>query len=284
MRVPGSFLDGGRGKLGNLVGSKNASGNYLRKYAKPTNPSSIAQQNARTLFHSVHGAWNALTATLIQSWNSFATNGFNALRSTNHGQYTGKMAFSGIKASVGNANLRIQLSTISINLLTTAVAQTSGPFVFNDTPPVSTVRPSIFDTATSSFPIQLASATLSSAGALTGTFTCVGAPTAGLTLGDLKDDNGLFFGLAFYLSDPVKAVGQIVKNPFFYSLGNTGVVTFTTTKMVAAKTFKVTMSCANVIPNFKSFPVTGNVCKITAVAIGSNGTQAVINSQYVTLT
>lgn len=65
----GSFWSDGRGRLGNLVFSKNLSGSYSRAYIIPPNPNTTYQQDVRTLFKNITQKWSTLTNTQRNSWN-----------------------------------------------------------------------------------------------------------------------------------------------------------------------------------------------------------------------
>lgn len=59
-----------RGTLGGNVFSSNKGGNYVRRYKKPTNPNTIAQQNVRLAFMALSSYWRNLSDTQRLAWNT----------------------------------------------------------------------------------------------------------------------------------------------------------------------------------------------------------------------
>jgi len=65
----GALVVEGRGKLGGHVASKNGSGAYLRTKTTPTNPQTVFQSQARTLFATISQRWSGLTSSQRSGWN-----------------------------------------------------------------------------------------------------------------------------------------------------------------------------------------------------------------------
>lgn len=70
----GAIIVDGSGKIGGHVVSKNRGGKYLRTKVTPTNPSTVAQQNARALLSSLSTAWADLTEAQRLSFNNAVAN------------------------------------------------------------------------------------------------------------------------------------------------------------------------------------------------------------------
>lgn len=62
-----------RGTLGGNVFSSNKGGNYVRRYKKPTNRNTIAQQVMRTLFMTLSSLWRSLSYSQRAAWTTIAT-------------------------------------------------------------------------------------------------------------------------------------------------------------------------------------------------------------------
>jgi hypothetical protein len=62
------------GSVGGTTFARNSYGMYTRARAKPVNPNTPAQQLIRNAMAQAHEAWNALTKTVQDTWNSYATN------------------------------------------------------------------------------------------------------------------------------------------------------------------------------------------------------------------
>lgn len=66
----GAIVVDGSGKIGGHVVSKNRGGKYLRTKVTPSNPSTVAQQNARAILSSLSTAWAELTEAQRLSFNN----------------------------------------------------------------------------------------------------------------------------------------------------------------------------------------------------------------------
>ena len=60
------------GKLAGNVFARNKGGAYARNWVKPTNPSTVAQQNQRNTLSLKSAAWRTLTDSQRDSWKSWA--------------------------------------------------------------------------------------------------------------------------------------------------------------------------------------------------------------------
>lgn len=60
------------GSIGGTTASHNKGGQYLRARTIPTNPNTLAQQNARTSLTMANEAWSALAQDQRDLWNAYA--------------------------------------------------------------------------------------------------------------------------------------------------------------------------------------------------------------------
>lgn len=74
MLVRYSMLADASGSIGGLVASHNRAGQYLRTRVRPTNPSSPAQVQVRTIFANLSTAWATLTDDQRDTWVTYALN------------------------------------------------------------------------------------------------------------------------------------------------------------------------------------------------------------------
>lgn len=101
--TPGPTIAAASGSLGGTVYSHNRYGAYTRTRAIPTNPSTLAQQNARGRFATQSAAWQSLTAAKQLAWKAWAsanpiTNALGAQQ-----ELTGHAAFVGINTRLTQA-------------------------------------------------------------------------------------------------------------------------------------------------------------------------------------
>lgn len=74
MKVRFSILADASGAMGGVVASHNRGGQYLRARVVPTNPSSGAQVEIRTIFGNLASAWQSLTKPQQDAWTTYAIN------------------------------------------------------------------------------------------------------------------------------------------------------------------------------------------------------------------
>jgi len=75
MLVKGSIVSAMSGKMGGIVASHNAGGQYLRQYSVPTNPSTIYQEAVRNAIATLTSRWTSvLTQDNRDQWAVFAAN------------------------------------------------------------------------------------------------------------------------------------------------------------------------------------------------------------------
>jgi hypothetical protein len=87
-----------RGKLGSNVFSRNKSGQIVRGYAMPTNPSTEAQIRARSAFAQAISGFHTLNAGNKAGWNAFAASYFNSKKRGNvPGIHSGVNAFVSLR-------------------------------------------------------------------------------------------------------------------------------------------------------------------------------------------
>ncbi len=123
----GAIVVDGSGKIGGHVVSSNRGGKYLRTKVTPSNPSTVAQQNARALLSSLSTAWADLTEAQRLSFNaavaSFATTDiFGDIKNP-----SGFNLYVKLNANLANASLAAIVAApekgeVPYSAITTAVA------------------------------------------------------------------------------------------------------------------------------------------------------------------
>ncbi len=71
--TPGIAVSSMSGSVGGTTASRNRGGQYFRRRAIPTNPSSTAQQSVRAILAAQSQAWSDLTAAQRASWELWAS-------------------------------------------------------------------------------------------------------------------------------------------------------------------------------------------------------------------
>lgn len=107
----GMMMVDARGKLGGQVFSQNRGGAYVRTKVTPSNPRSVAQQQARFYLSNFSKAWASLTLTQIAAWNAAV------------GNFAKHNVFGNLKNPTGK-NLYVKLN---VNLSNIGVAPISTP-------------------------------------------------------------------------------------------------------------------------------------------------------------
>lgn len=81
------------GKLGGNIFARNGHGSYVRKYTKPINPNTLAQQNARATFTSASNLYSTLDSFDKSQWNEYAKNQYKPRKISRTGKNNGYDAF-----------------------------------------------------------------------------------------------------------------------------------------------------------------------------------------------
>jgi hypothetical protein len=98
----GMMITDGSGKLGGQVASKNRGGAYLRTKVKPSNPQTVAQQQARYKLTSSSKNWSSLSQTEIAAWNSATSSWIHSNVFGNKVTPTGKNLYTKLNVLLGN--------------------------------------------------------------------------------------------------------------------------------------------------------------------------------------
>ena len=117
-----------KGTVGGNVFASNKGGNYVRRYKKPTNANTAAQQNVRSLFGANSGEWRQLTENQRNSWTTGAPN-FPYVDSLGETRiYSGQQLFNSLNNNLKQAGLNTLLvcptpqSFTNISILTVSAS------------------------------------------------------------------------------------------------------------------------------------------------------------------
>jgi hypothetical protein len=273
-----------RKKIGGMVGSRNASGAIIRKRTKPTNPKTPAQKAARVRFSNATMGWKTVAQTFRAGWETFAKTGFNPLRKTNKGQYTGAQTYVGIQTSLAGANSGLSLTSLAAFASTPVNATIpTVPIAVTDIAPLSSVQGNIYDSTVGSYPLSLVGIQLTTAGILAADLRITAVGATGPTGPKMQDGKQKSFGFLFYFSEALTFSGKRAANPFHSVAGFTGIWPTTAISAGATSGFRVSTTVAAQLANWKQSPSLGNTYQVTVVGVGSDGTQVVIGKAYCTV-
>lgn len=132
MKYTSAIASTASGSMGGATASRNAGGQYFRRRAIPTNPSTARQQVVRNGLASLSQAWsNTLTQTQRDAWNTYAANVTttdtlgNAIKLSGIDWY---IACNNVRVSAGKATVAGAPTTFTLASLTppsvTGVAST----------------------------------------------------------------------------------------------------------------------------------------------------------------
>lgn len=108
------------GKLGGSVFSRNKAGYYVRRWANPTNPQTVAQSAARSNLASVASSWHSLSDAQKAAWNSFAVTDFKAKFGNKSGvTYSGFNAFTSLSNVQKNMISLMEAPTFDVGITST---------------------------------------------------------------------------------------------------------------------------------------------------------------------
>jgi hypothetical protein len=278
-RILGNPFGELRGKAGGSVFSRNKAGQFMRVYVKPTQANSIAQSNARASFGAVSQAWGATAFSIKTGWNGFATAGYNPLRVTNIGQFTGQNAYIALGQSAFTSQRRSIVAGYEPIGGGAGLAYTPGLYQSGGSAPTDTVISAVTGfTTTGPQALSVQSLTMPSRTEIE--CSLMFGNGTGIAAGQLVDYNGKAFGIGFYLSDPVTNLGMKYKNRWYRFAGNTEIATLTTPLTGGTLGINIHLNSID-WTEYKDSPQANQWVYVTPIVIGADGSQAVLNSFYV---
>lgn len=220
MKYQGLLVTQLSGKAGGVVAARNKAGGYLRSFVVPTNPNTALQSRARSRFSGSFGAWHGLTDAQKNQWNMFAVTDYRPQRGAIPGvTYSGAQAFTGLRNTAFAAeDYRDSSGLISTPAVTATYATFSMPFVAPSAPFAGISG----DGLGNPLAMQMISATLSAAGALTFTVEFNGGITVAAAPNFIDVVSGDGIGFAVYGSLPAVQAQSFKPNPGFTLLSALG--------------------------------------------------------------
>lgn len=148
------------GKLGGSVFSRNKAGYYVRRWANPTNPQTVAQERARALLGQASSSWHSLSNAEKGAWNTFANTEFKA----KFGNKSGVM-YSGFNAFTSLVNVQRNMQDLgSFSTFEAPIAATFEPLIQSSTAPAGSMSAQIKDDTGANLSITLTSVAFSLTG------------------------------------------------------------------------------------------------------------------------
>lgn len=210
------FLGNISGKLKSIVFAYNKSGAYIRAWRASTKPFSVDQIRSQAIFTAAVTSWHALTDTMKNQWNYFATNFFHAKHPVSGTSYSGYNAFVSLNNAAANLNTKAVIAQFSDPITATF---TSSFFQNTQTPPAGPMSAQIKDSAGLALNLLLTACQLSiTDGLFTADFSFdrsvpIGTGTDGINFSDAISNQKV--GLVIYGSDPAVQMSEFVTNPEF---------------------------------------------------------------------
>lgn len=272
--VGGSPMGELSGKMGGFVFSRNRSGQYVRKFSIPINPSTGAQLQARSSFAGAVGSFHSLTPAEKSQWQSFAVGAFNPKNAINIGQFSGINAYTALRQLVIHGNKLLATKTMSVNGVALVTQPTDDPLVFNDIPPVYTVQPNLKEATTGN---SITYGDITGGVKVDGSFNFTMNINPGLTgppnLQGLVDAVDHPIGYAVYMSEPHPQAGLFYKNPFNTLLGVIPGNDADSTDLTAVTSIGFSTPAVVDPSNFQNWPVVDDWVRVSVYAIDvSHGT------------
>lgn len=260
------------GKLGGSVFSRNKAGYYVRRWANPTNPQTLAQQQARANLAAVSSTWHSLSNPQKAAWNSFAITNFKAKFGNIPGvTYSGFNAFVSLINSIANARQNVMSLTWDAG-----VVVVEGDFSSVLTAPSLPLSAQIQDNTGAALQISLLDVSLDAA---TGISDCQflfdrnmggAGPTPPKPI-FLDSISNTPVSLQITASLPGVQENQAIPNPDFMIIGQSPVIEDTTTWVaVASPSFNLTFSAANT-GKFKNWFSAGETVEFRGYLVAQNG-------------
>lgn len=245
------------GSIGDMTFSKNKSGFYVKNRAKPTNPRTEAQVQARQNLALSAGAWGALSPEQKNKWSEYGRTLFTGLNGTTN--VTGLAAFSAANTIAKNSAL----------LSATPPDGTQEPIVINpDNVPMARPSPIFTTQANPGFTIGLGSITLRANGI--GTANMAFSDNVAFVAEGFSNLSTGSSGFAVYASQPYNYEGGYSGKLLQTLLGNTGMLSDIT---FSGQLFALTFSTSAKVGNIGQFVL------VSLVAFDEYGQTIILHSR-----
>ena len=281
-RILGGGLFGEmRGKLGSLVFARNRAGAYARGYAKPVDPATIAQLNARNAFGTASSNYHGMTDTTKALWSNFASHIFNPKSGTT-GVPSGFNAFVALLTVVNNAKVFKNFDYEAA----VPIVGTSIPMQFSATPPSFALQANIKSGTAGAFSYTFGNfsaityAEVLNKVTLTGTMNLDMLGLIGITgqTNLLQDAVGNKFGFKIFMSNPVQQEHMFIQNPYLIDIGQSLPVSMATSPNLEPS-FLMNFEAELEPAKYRSFPKIYDWVQLTAFAVSQKGQMLRIGSQ-----
>lgn len=277
-----------RGKLGSMVFARNKGGAYARQFVKPVDPSTIAQQTARSKFGGVSSLYHSLADGDKANWNNFASSVFNP-KTGKIGVSSGFNAFVSLANVVSNVKIFDSFSYEAAAVLT----GTDIPFYTNQFPPsfalesnikITTLGPGAVNfnlVSIDDLLISYSGDTVSFAGVCN--FHSFGEIGGGTTSSVLQDAQGNTFGFKVFMSNSVQQNAMFIQNPYLIELGTSPAQSFSPSADLRSD-FKLNFTSILNAGDYQSLPVAGQFVQLTVFQVSSRGMLLKTGAKIVKLT
>lgn len=208
-----------RGKLGGSIFSRNGSMAYIKQYAVPVNPNTIAQQSAREGLTIASKSYSSLGASVRAYWNEYAQNKYVPRLGSHSNKYSGYQAYVALTcAAYGGYNKSREDSFQAEGVCTEYdVAYSNFSYTISDPPKGSKMSNLVAKDGTV-YDMQLVNISMNQAGDVSFQISFVGCPEC-TEFTESLDSNGNTTGFVVYCSNQVFNEGMFFKSQLRYCLG-----------------------------------------------------------------
>ena len=260
------------GKLGGMIFSRNAGGEYVRAGVTGVNPQTQAQLRARNAFASVSTLFRTLSSAEKTAWQEFADNWYSPRQGGNTGQFSAYNAFIALRSTVQQS---IRLSA-DLNLIIDGTPATGGvtydPFTpMPEMPLALGLAPAYASPDEQSHVLSLLSAEVFTEG--TGAFVVQVGDGSGTELENMVDIYGNNLGFAVYISNGNPSDNMSYANEFSICLGFVKPFSLTTpgTQLLGVQTLGINMLNSINPGEYKRFPLKNEWVNVTVLAMNKYG-------------
>lgn len=268
------------GKLDGAVYSRNRGGYYMKRFSKPLNPNSSAQNKARTNFGTAATVWHSLTDIQKAQWNSYAETHFTPLAGMLMSPRSGFQAFTALYGAALHGNAVYRTGDVDTPAGATI---TQLPFTPSQTAPSTGFAAMIKDSLGTPIPFMLTDGTLNSSNAnVTVTFDLGASQNTAPLFRDAVGDEPV--GFLIKASRAMTQSQQFVQNRAMTIIAAMQPID-AVANWAASKTITFSFTSNDFDPaNYKLWFSTGEKVNLEATLIGQTGAQARIGAVTIPVT
>jgi len=249
----------------------------------PFRSKSINNINSKNTFRGSGNTWSVFEEANRDAWNTFAYESYRPLRNFRPLLYSGWNAFKGFSVAAHTANEKIGGGVWEAYPVVAGNFANSSFFSQPYNPPNENIQSSVADQSFNEYPLKIDEDyfELTKIGEFRLRLIYDGMGGANYDYIQLQDVFGNEFNFCFYLSNPLRAEGEIVGNKFYRNVYSSGVLNWVNDGCLNSSGVQCEGDFNTNLQRWSTTLQVGQWYLLTVVAIGDTGSVCQCDSKYI---